>query len=97
VVNGEAHDGDGKTDNAARLLALDPLTVKALRDWRARQLDEPAFFDRDYHHTNRVFVWEDDRPVHPGVVRQRFNRLSVRCGLPTSACTTSVTAMPRPR
>lgn len=29
-----------------------------------------------------VFTWEDGRPIHPDVVRQRFNRLSAACGLP---------------
>jgi integrase len=82
VVNGEAMDSDGKTDNAPRMLALDPLTVAALREWRERQLGERAFFDRDYQDSTRVFVWEDGRPVHPDVIRQRFNRLSLRCGLP---------------
>ena len=82
VVNGEAQESDGKTDNAPRMLALDPLTVTALREWWSRQQGERAFFDRDYRHTNQVFVWEDGRPVHPDVIRQRFNRLSARCGLP---------------
>jgi integrase len=61
---------------------LDPVTVAALREWWAVQLAERAFFERDYRDTDRVFVWEDGRPVHPDVVRQRFNRLSARCGLP---------------
>jgi integrase len=82
VVNGEAQDSDGKTDNAPRLLALDPLTVIALQEWRERLQGERPFFERDYHNTDRVFVWEDGRPVHPDVIRQRFNRLSIRCGLP---------------
>ena len=82
VVNGEAQDSDGKTDNAPRLLALDPLTVIALPEWREQLQGERAFFERDYHNTDRVFVWEDGRPVHPDVIRQRFNRLSIRCGLP---------------
>jgi integrase len=64
------------------LLALDPITVTALKEWHAEQQGERAFFDRDYRHTNRIFVWEDGRPVQPDVVQQRFNRLRARCGLP---------------
>src|SRR5262249_57111596 len=65
-----------------RLLALDPVTVAALREWRAVQRGERAFFERDYRNDDRVFVWEDGRSVHPDVIRQRFNRMSQRCGLP---------------
>jgi integrase len=82
VVNGHAQDSDGKTDNAPRMLALDPATVAALREWRERQRGEHVFFDRDYLTSDRVFTWENGRPVHPDVIRQRFNRLSQRCGLP---------------
>jgi integrase len=80
-VNGIAQDSDGKSDNAPRMLALDPVTVAALAEWRSRQQAERAFFDR-YAGTDRVFTWEDGRAVHPDVIRQRFNRLSQRCGLP---------------
>jgi integrase len=82
VVNGVAQDSDGKTDNAPRTLALDPVTVAAVTEWRSCQLAERAFFDRDYATTDRMFTWEDGRTVHPDVVRQRFNRLAQRCGLP---------------
>jgi integrase len=82
VVNGKAMDSDGKTDNAPRMLALDPVTVTALAAWKSHQDSERAFFGRGYENGDRVFTWEDGRPVHPDVVRQRFNRLSVRCGLP---------------
>jgi integrase len=82
VVNGIAQDSDGKSENAPRMLALDPVTVAALVEWRSRQRAEHAFFERDYAGTDRVFTWEDGRAVHPDVIRQRFNRLSQRCGLP---------------
>lgn len=82
VVNGQTQNSDGKTGTPPRMLALDPLTIAALHEWQSRQESERVFFDRDYHDTNRVFVWEDGRPVHPDVIRQWFNRLSLRCGLP---------------
>jgi len=82
VVNGKAEDSDGKTDNASRLLSLDPATVEALREWQTVQHSERIFFDRDYQGTNRVFTWQNGRDVHPDVIRQRFNRFTQRCGLP---------------
>ena len=82
VVNGQAQDSDGKTGNALRLLSIDRTTADVLSQWRSEQGSERAFFERDYQDTDRVFTWEDGRPVHPDVLRQRFNRLSARCGLP---------------
>ena len=82
MVNGKAQDSDGKTDQAPRMLALDPVTVAALTEWKAIQQSERAFFETDYQDTDRVFTWETGRPVHPDVIRQRFSRLAARCGLP---------------
>jgi integrase len=82
VVNGQAQDSDGKTGNALRLLSIDRTTADVLTQWRSEQGSERAFFERDYQDTDRVFTWEDGRPVHPDVLRQRFNRLSARCSLP---------------
>ena len=65
-----------------RLLSLDEVTVQALRAWKEQQKSEKTFFDREYIKGDRVFTWEDGRDVHPDVIRQRFNRLSERCGLP---------------
>jgi site-specific recombinase XerD len=56
--------------------------VAALTKWRAVQDSERTFFGRGYKMGDRVFTWEDGRPVHPDVIRQRFNRLSQRCRLP---------------
>ena len=59
-----------------------PPTVATLCDWRERQRGEHVFFDRDYLTGDRVFTWENARPVHTDVIRQRLNRFSQRCGLP---------------
>lgn len=63
-------------------MSLDSATVAVLREWKAQQDSERIFFGRGYDDTNRIFTWENGRPVHPDVIRQRFNRLSARCGLP---------------
>ena len=39
-------------------------------------------FGTGYGETDLVFTWEDGRPVHPDVIRQRFNRLVTRLKLP---------------
>jgi integrase len=82
VVEGRSEGSDGKTANSRRLLALDPVSVEALRARWRQQAEEQAFFGEAYQDSGLVFVWEDGRPVHPDVLRQRFNRLAARLGLP---------------
>ncbi|BCJ28282.1 site-specific integrase [Actinocatenispora sera] len=82
VVDGRAETSDGKTDNAPRLLSLDKVTVDALREWRTVQRSERPFYDEEYDGTDLLFTWEDGRPIHPDVVRQRFHRMAAACGLP---------------
>ncbi|MCW2744044.1 MAG: Tyrosine recombinase XerC-like [Mycobacterium sp.] len=82
VVDGRSEGSDGKTARSRRLLALDPVSVEALRvRWR-QQAEERAFFGEAYQDSGLVFAWEDGRSVHPDVLRQRFNRLATRLGLP---------------
>jgi len=82
VVRGYATDSDGKTDDSIRKLALDPATVAALKEHRGRHEEERALFGAGYLGGDYVFRWEDGRPVHPDVIRQRFNRAVARLGLP---------------
>jgi integrase len=82
VVRGHAQDSDGKTVRSRRLLSLDPATLRALGEHQERQAEERAFFGPDYRPGAWIFTWENGRPVHPDVVRQRFNRAVLRAGLP---------------
>jgi integrase len=83
VVAGYAHESDGKTDSAGRMIALDPATIAVLREWREAQESERQFFGTDYPTTGLVFTWQDGRPVHPDTVRERFARLAAAGGLPS--------------
>jgi integrase len=83
VVRGHAQDSDDtKSERGRRLLALDPITVDGLWAQRDRQDEERPAFGTGYGETDLVFTWEDGRPVHPDVIRQRFNRLVTRLKLP---------------
>ena len=62
VVNGRVIESDGKTENAQRMIALDPFTLAALRVL-VDQLDtERAEFGPDYRDRGLLFCWEDGRP-----------------------------------
>ncbi len=64
------------------MLSIDPVTVDRLRMQRERQGEEQSAFGTGYSETDLVFTWEDGRPVHPDVIRLRFNRLVTRLKLP---------------
>jgi integrase len=82
VVAGRAQGSDGKTDSAGRMIALDPDTIDALREWCKSQESERRFFGSGYPSTGLVFTWQDGRPVHPDTIRERFARLAAAAGLP---------------
>lgn len=83
VVRGRAQDSDDtKSERGQRLLSVDPVTVDGLADLRKRQDEERSAFGSAYRETDLAFTWEDGRPVHPDVIRQRFNRLVTRLKLP---------------
>ena len=79
VVDGHAQFSEPKTSHGYRTLALDPVTVQAVRDhlkrWRAEH--------RAVGHTSALlFCWPDGHPVHPQTITDRFFRLSREAGLP---------------
>jgi integrase len=82
VIDGRVVESDGKTENAQRVIALDPFTLAALSRL-AEQLDtERAEFGADYQDHGLLFCWEDGRPPHPDTITRRFKRLAGAAGLP---------------
>ena len=65
VVDGQVIESDGKTENAQRILALDPFTLAAL-GVHVEMLDqERADFGPDYQDHGLLFCWENGKPPHP--------------------------------
>jgi integrase len=70
VVNYEVVVSEPKTAKGRRSLALDPATVAALRQHRARQLEQRLAVGPGWQESGLVFIWPDGRPIHP----ERFSR-----------------------
>lgn len=82
VVDGKVIESDGKTENAQRIIALDPFTLAALT-LLVEQLDrERKEFGHDYHDGGWLFCWENGKPPHPDTITRRFKRLSQKAELP---------------
>jgi integrase len=82
VVDGQVVESDGKTENAQRIVVLDPLTLALLRSHAEMLSREQAEFGCGYDESGLLFCWEDGRPVHPDTITSRFRKLVVSAGLP---------------
>lgn len=82
VVSGRAKRSDGKSRRSRRLLGLDPTTVQVLIEHLAEQDVERAAFGASYQDEDLMFCWPDGRPLHPGAVSVRFQRIVREAGVP---------------
>ncbi len=82
VADGRVIESDGKTENAQRVIALDPFTLAALRQL-VEQIDrERKELGPDYEDHGLLFCWENGKPPHPDTITRRFKSLTLRAGLP---------------
>ena len=81
-MDGKVVESDGKTENARRVLALDPFTLAALRSHVEMLERERAEFGPDYEAHGLLFCWETGRPPHPDTITRRFKKLAASAGLP---------------
>jgi integrase len=77
--------GDPKSERSRRTVALDPVTVHALRAHRDTQILErdfagPAYIDRDM-----VFADELGGPIHPNRLSVSFSKHRKAAGIPTGS------------
>jgi integrase len=82
VVDGRVIESDGKTENAQRIVVLDPVTLALLRSHVEMLNRERADFGHGYQHSGLLFCWEDGRPVHPDTITARFGKIVAAAGLP---------------
>ena len=73
-VNGVAQFSEPKTKRGRRTIALDPVTLDALKVHAARQADEQAAWQESWSDSRFVFTREDGQPLHPWAVSQAFGR-----------------------
>lgn len=82
VVDGQVVESDGKTQNAQRVVVLDPLTLALLRSHVEMLKRERAEFGPGFCDSGLLFAWEDGRPVHPDTITSRFRKILDSAGLP---------------
>jgi integrase len=72
-----------KTAKSRRSVALDDMTVQALKSHQARQADEALAAGALWQRTGYVFVREDGAPYHPERISVMFAQRVRLAGLPT--------------
>jgi integrase len=83
-ANYEPTISEPKTERGRRVIALDSSTVKALRDWRGKQLLELAAMGGGWgNDLDLVFTREDGSAIHPVTFSQAFRRHVVAAKLPS--------------
>jgi integrase len=82
VVNYVVHESEPKTRMGKRSLALDPATLAALQEHKARQEQERAQVGPAWMDSGLVFTRPDGSPIHPDLITDWFRRLARNAGLP---------------
>ena len=82
VVGYEVVTATPKTKKSARTIALDPVTVTALRSHRRRQLEERVALGEAWTDSGLVFTYETGEGLHPERLLRVFQAATKRAGLP---------------
>jgi integrase len=77
--------GQPKSTRSRRTLALDPETVRVLRDHREAQLVERALAGNAYRDQDLVFCDELGQPSHPKKLSYQSGRHRQAAGIPTGS------------
>jgi integrase len=81
-VNGVGQMSEPKTKRGRRTIALDPVTLDALKAHAARQADERSAWDEAWIEAGLVFTGTDGQPLQPWAVSKAFRNLSKAAMLP---------------
>jgi integrase len=82
VVNYTVEVSEPKTAKGRRSVALDAVTVAALREHRERQAKDRAVVGPGWQDSGLVFTRLDGAPLHPDLISDWFERLAREAGLP---------------
>ena len=94
VVNYVVHESEPKTRMGKRSLALDPATVAALQEHKARQEQERADVGPAWMDSGLVFTRPDGSPIHPDLITDWFGGWPAPPACRRSGCMMSAIATP---
>jgi integrase len=80
-LGGRVEVSEPKSARGRRRIALDPVTIEALKDHAARQADERSACDT-WNETGYIFTTEEGQPLDPHRVSKAFERQVREAALP---------------
>ena len=80
-LGGKVEVSEPKTARGRRRIALDPLTIEALKAHAARQADEQSACE-DWNESGYIFTTEDGQPLDPHRISKAFERHLREAALP---------------
>jgi integrase len=78
-VDGQVQASGTKTEAGKRVMALDPQTLLALREYVEEWAEERRLLGQD---SRLLFVWPDGTPLHPDTMTALFGKHLAAAGLP---------------
>lgn len=78
-VDGQVLDSDTKTEAGHRTMALDPRTLRALKEYVETWSEERRLLGQS---SSLLFVWSDGTPLHPDTITSLFHDHVAAAGLP---------------
>jgi integrase len=82
VVDNAVVESDAKTPKGRRSLALDPVTLAALKAHQVRQAEEKTIVGPGYQDSGLVCTMPDGSPIHPQRISAWFVQHTRAAGLP---------------
>jgi hypothetical protein len=87
-VDDRVCESDARTEAGNRVMALDPQTLQALREYVDIWAEERRILSQP---SKLLFVWPDGTPVHPDTITALFGKHVADAGLPRIRSMTSGT------
>ena len=71
-----------KTESSIRDVAIPDFIVSLLEEYKLWYDEQKAIVGDFWHESNRLFVQDDDKPIHPSTISKWFEQFVKKIGLP---------------
>lgn len=73
---------DPKTESSIREVAVPSFVLSLLEEYKLWYEEQKSFYGELWHESNRLFVQDDGKPMHPNTISKWFVKFVEKIGLP---------------